>query len=150
MIDGDVAAMAGETERTHGERLPNEMTTWLAAQGRTLADVDYFAVVSGPGSFTGLRVGVASIQGLALAARKRVIAVPTLDAMAKGWLDAPRAAAEVTVPCLDGASGRSVLRGVRIVAGVSVRPVTRGDRGESGATGGGRRARSPRWRAAAR
>ena len=69
-IDGDVAAMAGETERTHGERLPNEMTTWLAAQGRTLADVDYFAVVSGPGSFTGLRVGVATIQGLALAARK--------------------------------------------------------------------------------
>ncbi len=97
--------MAGETERTHGERLPNEMTTWLAAQGRTLADVDYFAVVSGPGSFTGLRVGVASIQGLALAARKRVIAVPTLDAMAKGWLDAPGAAAEVTVPCLDGHRG---------------------------------------------
>ena len=47
-----------------------------------LADVDVFAVAIGPGSFTGLRVGIATMQGLALAADRPLVGVSVLDALA--------------------------------------------------------------------
>ncbi len=110
--DGSVAlwdhgvcrARSGDDPRTHGERLPNELLDWLAAHGRALADVDVFAVIAGPGSFTGLRVGIAAVQGLALASARPVAAVGTLDALAR---DALRHAASGTIvaPCLDGQRG---------------------------------------------
>ena len=46
--------------------------------------MDAFAVIAGPGSFTGLRIGIAAIQGLAYSAKKPCIAVPALEAMAYG------------------------------------------------------------------
>jgi tRNA threonylcarbamoyl adenosine modification protein YeaZ/ribosomal-protein-alanine acetyltransferase len=95
----------GDDARTHGERLPGELLDWLAAHGQRLDDVDALAVVSGPGSFTGLRVGVAAIQGLALAGKRRVVAVPTLEAMAAAWLVAEGATPPIIVPCLDGQRG---------------------------------------------
>jgi tRNA threonylcarbamoyl adenosine modification protein YeaZ len=52
-------------------------------RGVRLDDVDLFAVAAGPGSFTGLRVGIASIQGLAFARGLRVVPVPALDALAR-------------------------------------------------------------------
>lgn len=48
-----------------------------------LADVDYLAVSRGPGSFTGLRVGISAWQGLALGADKPLLGVSTLDAMTR-------------------------------------------------------------------
>ncbi len=63
----------------------------------SLADIDGFAVAVGPGSFTGLRIGIASIKGLALATGKPAAAVPTLDALA--W-NVPLAADPVC-PLLD-------------------------------------------------
>jgi tRNA threonylcarbamoyl adenosine modification protein YeaZ len=68
-----------------------------------MRDVDVFAVVTGPGSFTGLRVGIATIQGLALAGARPVIGVPTLDAMAAGWLEAHAGEVDAIATCLDGA-----------------------------------------------
>lgn len=47
-----------------------------------LSDVDVFAVSQGPGSFTGVRIGVAAVKGLAWAAEKPVVGVSTLEAMA--------------------------------------------------------------------
>jgi tRNA threonylcarbamoyl adenosine modification protein YeaZ/ribosomal-protein-alanine acetyltransferase len=106
LCDGDVCvARDGDESRTHGERLPNELLDWLTAHGRRLDDVDAFAVVTGPGSFTGLRVGVAAIQGLALAGERRVVAVPTLEAIAAAWLTAAGAEPPIIVPCLDGQRG---------------------------------------------
>src|SRR6187401_165491 len=106
--DGAAHAMAGDGTRTHGERLPAELLDFLAHQGATLADVTHFAIVVGPGSFTGLRVGMATVQGLAFATNRPVISVPTLDAYASGWLDGGRHA-DVFAACMDGHRGEVFL-----------------------------------------
>jgi tRNA threonylcarbamoyladenosine biosynthesis protein TsaB len=93
----------GDAARTHAERLPAEIIDALAAAGLTIADVELFAVASGPGSFTGLRIGIATIQGLAFVTRRRVVPVSALRALAEAaasgrpagtrvgaWMDAHR------------------------------------------------------------
>lgn len=50
--------------------------------GLDLENIDAIAISKGPGSFTGLRIGLASAKGIALGKNKKIIAVPTLDAMA--------------------------------------------------------------------
>jgi tRNA threonylcarbamoyl adenosine modification protein YeaZ/ribosomal-protein-alanine acetyltransferase len=103
LVDGVMHSHAGPTSPTHGERLPGELISILAEQGLTVADVDRLAVISGPGSFTGLRVGMAALQGMALVTGKHVTPVPTLDAMAESWrLARASAGPAVLVACLDG------------------------------------------------
>jgi tRNA threonylcarbamoyladenosine biosynthesis protein TsaB len=63
-------------------RLPGDLIALLAAEGVALADIEAFAVGVGPGSFTGLRVGIATMQGLALAMGKPLVGVSAFDAMA--------------------------------------------------------------------
>jgi tRNA threonylcarbamoyladenosine biosynthesis protein TsaB len=112
--------------RSHAERLPVEAIEWLATQGLTLADIDAFAVVAGPGSFTGLRVGVAAVQGWAFALNRPVIGVPTLDALASDPAVAGLADALV-MPMIDGQRSEvfySVWRaGVELAPAAAVRPV---------------------------
>lgn len=55
----------------------------LAAVGLKVSDIDYFACGLGPGSFTGMRIGVAAIKGLSIVGNKPVIGVSTLDILAK-------------------------------------------------------------------
>lgn len=69
--------------RTHTERLIMTIDWALAEAALTLQDIDALAVTVGPGSFTGLRVGVAAFKGLALGRNLPLISVPTLDAMAR-------------------------------------------------------------------
>ena len=73
----------GDASLTHGQRLPGELMQLLEAAHVKLADVDLFAVAAGPGSFTGLRVGIATVQGLAMATGRRVVPVSVLDALAR-------------------------------------------------------------------
>jgi tRNA threonylcarbamoyladenosine biosynthesis protein TsaB len=81
--DGSVMeVLAGDAGRPHAERLPADLQQVLARRGLSLADVDVFAVAIGPGSFTGLRIGIAAIQGCAFAAGKPVIGVSALEALA--------------------------------------------------------------------
>ena len=54
----------------------------LEAEGFHVSDVDVFAVATGPGAFTGLRVGIATMQALAFAGRKPLVGVSALDALA--------------------------------------------------------------------
>lgn len=79
--DRIVDERGGDATRTHAERLPGEIVALVAAHGLGLADVDLFAVASGPGSFTGLRIGIATMQGLAFVCRRPVVGVPSLEAL---------------------------------------------------------------------
>ncbi|HEX6463284.1 MAG TPA: tRNA (adenosine(37)-N6)-threonylcarbamoyltransferase complex dimerization subunit type 1 TsaB [Vicinamibacterales bacterium] len=78
-----IVERSGDPSRTHGERLPRELMAVLDAAGAGLRDVDGFAVSTGPGSFTGLRVGIATVQGLALAQGKLVTPVSAFEAVAR-------------------------------------------------------------------
>lgn len=71
-----------QTRKTHSERLLPLIALWLQEAELSLKDIDGIAVTSGPGSFTGLRIGVATAKGLAQAAGKPLLGVPTLDALA--------------------------------------------------------------------
>src|SRR4051794_31362530 len=74
----------GDAARSHAERLPVDLLRAVQSAGLTLGDVDVFAVASGPGSFTGLRIGIATMQGLAFVHGKRVAPVSVLLALALG------------------------------------------------------------------
>ncbi len=63
-------------------RLPGDLMALLEHAGVRLDEVDLFAVATGPGSFTGLRIGIATMQGLAFAAGKPLIGVSGFDALA--------------------------------------------------------------------
>ena len=101
--DRVVEERRGDSLRTHAERLPAEILAVIDQHGLTTADVDLFAVASGPGSFTGLRIGIATIQGLAFTTGRPVVAVSALEvlaqiasatcppgALAAAWMDAHR------------------------------------------------------------
>lgn len=80
--DGVVlATYAGDAAITHGMRLPGDLVRVLDLQMLRIADVDLFAVAAGPGSFTGLRIGIATMQGLALANSKPLVGISALDAL---------------------------------------------------------------------
>ena len=63
-------------------RLPGELVALLERAGMALPDVDAFAVATGPGSFTGMRVGIATMQGLAFARAKPLFGVSAFEALA--------------------------------------------------------------------
>ena len=66
----------------HSERLMGEMDRMLRHSDLTVKDIDVFAVAVGPGSFTGLRVGLSTVKGLVYATGRPMVAVPTLEALA--------------------------------------------------------------------
>jgi len=69
-------------EVTHSERLMATVDRVLKDTGIVMSQFDGFAVAVGPGSFTGLRIGLSTVKGLAFATGKPVAAVPTLKALA--------------------------------------------------------------------
>jgi tRNA threonylcarbamoyladenosine biosynthesis protein TsaB len=89
--DGAVLAeLIGDGARTHGERLPADLMAALETARVALDAIDLLAVAGGPGSFTGLRVGIAAMQGLAIALDLRIVPVSALDALAAAAADEPR------------------------------------------------------------
>ncbi len=67
---------------THSERLLDAINLVLGKTHQALGDLDGFAVSLGPGSFTGVRIGVSTVKGLAYAVQKPVVGVSTLDVLA--------------------------------------------------------------------
>ena len=67
---------------THSERLMAAIDRLLGDSGLAIDDMDGVAVSIGPGSFTGLRIGLSAAKGLSYASGKPLIGIPTLDALA--------------------------------------------------------------------
>jgi len=74
---------------THSRHLLPVLDRALEISRLQLADMDGFAVTQGPGSFTGLRIGMGTVKGLATAAKKPVVAVSSLEALARQVSDSP-------------------------------------------------------------
>lgn len=86
----------------HAERVMGAIEFCVAEAGLEARELDLLACSGGPGSFTGLRIGMATVKGLALGLGKPFVAVPTLDAIAAEW----EGAAPVIVPVLDAKRSR--------------------------------------------
>jgi tRNA threonylcarbamoyladenosine biosynthesis protein TsaB len=88
VVDGAVVRQdASDTSLPPATRLPIDLMTILERSDTKLGHVDLFAVATGPGSFTGLRIGIATMQGLAFAGGKPLLGVSALDALARRATD---------------------------------------------------------------
>jgi tRNA threonylcarbamoyladenosine biosynthesis protein TsaB len=91
--DRVIAEQVGDPERSHAERLPNDLSRLLAHNRLAIKDVTLYAIASGPGSFTGLRVGISTMQSLALVYDRLIVPISALEALAYcGARDAPQIA----------------------------------------------------------
>jgi len=77
-----LAALAGDSGVSHSNTLLNDIDKLLHEAQIDLPQVDLFAVATGPGSFTGLRIGIATVKALAATLDRPCAGVPTLQAIA--------------------------------------------------------------------
>jgi tRNA threonylcarbamoyladenosine biosynthesis protein TsaB len=71
------------SEQTHSKHLLEMIRTVMQSAGIGMSSLDAFAVTRGPGSFTGLRIGISSIKGLAYSMNKPVVGISSLEALAQ-------------------------------------------------------------------
>lgn len=122
VIAGDSLPMV----RGHAEALIPLIARVMKSTALTFSDIDRIAVTTGPGSFTGLRVGIAAARGIALAAGKPALGVSTLSAYAAPHLDQDK---DVTViAAIDARHQHVYLQvfgpGGRIVVAPRLAPIT--------------------------
>jgi tRNA threonylcarbamoyladenosine biosynthesis protein TsaB len=87
-----IGAVALEGRSSRNEKLLPAVDWLLTESGVDRHQIDLFAVTRGPGSFTGVRIGLATIQGLALALGKPICAMSTHEAIALGEGDSEKIA----------------------------------------------------------
>ncbi|RMH06371.1 MAG: tRNA (adenosine(37)-N6)-threonylcarbamoyltransferase complex dimerization subunit type 1 TsaB, partial [Nitrospirae bacterium] len=80
--DGRVRACVEQQVGSHGERLIPALRQVVEMVGGALGGLDGLAVSAGPGSFTGLRVGLATVSAFRLVTGKPLVMVPTLEGLA--------------------------------------------------------------------
>ena len=102
-IDGRIAGQAVRPVTSHGAALPGAVAELLEGAKLGPADLAAIAVGIGPGSFTGLRIGLSYAKGLVFASRAKLIGVPGLDALAIAALESPKAHPGVRVCALTDA-----------------------------------------------
>jgi tRNA threonylcarbamoyladenosine biosynthesis protein TsaB len=116
--------LPGDPGSPHAERVPADLVRSLERAGAALSQVDVFAVAVGPGSFTGLRIGIAAIQGCAFATGRPVVGVSALEALALAvtagrsagtdprvgvWMDAQRQEVFSGLYAIDGGGAGAAL-----------------------------------------
>jgi tRNA threonylcarbamoyladenosine biosynthesis protein TsaB len=133
---GSVAVLNGDTvlaevevtsQETHAKRLVSAIDVTLGMTDKTVADCNGFAVTTGPGSFTGLRIGISTVKGLGFATGQPVAGVSTLDALAYQFPSFPH----LICPVLDARKGQVYtalykstghMRWKRVIEGCAVEP----------------------------
>ena len=86
------------TKLTHSQTLVPMIDALLNSAKLSFSDIDFFAVNTGPGSFTGIRIGVSVIKGMAMALSKPCVSVSTLHSMAYNFIDSEDV---VVCACMD-------------------------------------------------
>jgi len=81
-FSGLIVEIRLNVKSTYSERLMTTVEYALKKSGCKLSDIDSFAVATGPGSFTGLRIGLSTVKGFAYTTGKPIVSVPTLEALA--------------------------------------------------------------------
>jgi tRNA threonylcarbamoyladenosine biosynthesis protein TsaB len=99
LVDDDktIAEFTTNYKKTHSQTIMPMLEQLKNMVELDLSAVDYIACASGPGSFTGLRIGAATAKGLAHGLDKKIIPVPTLDALAYNMAGCGR----LIVPIMD-------------------------------------------------
>lgn len=85
--DGLIAEYTLNNKAEHSILIMEMIDNLLKSSNLTIDDIDGFAVSKGPGSFTGLRIGMATIKGLSFGSNKPYISISTLDALAYSLLN---------------------------------------------------------------
>ena len=113
LSDGEVLATAWQaTGLTHSRTLQPMLEDMLSNSELSLRDMDAIAIAAGPGSFTGLRIGIAAVKGLAWAVELPCIPVSTLEAMV--W---PLAHLEGNIVCAMDARRQQIYNAVFVAEG---------------------------------
>lgn len=101
--DGDlVGEFDVESPSTHSSRLLRSVDLLLRANNLDIQAIDAYAVAAGPGSFTGIRIGLSAVKSFAFASGKMVAAVSTLEALASKIAAPP---VRLACPVLDAKKG---------------------------------------------
>ena len=102
--DKAVAAFHLNNGNTHSETLLPMIDAALAVAGLSIDDIDMLACSNGPGSFTGVRIGAATVKGLAFGKGKTVLGISTLEALAENACPAPEGT--LIVPVMNARRGQ--------------------------------------------
>jgi tRNA threonylcarbamoyladenosine biosynthesis protein TsaB len=104
IVDGNtlLGEITTNCKRNHSETLMPMVAELFERLEMRLCEIDLIACTNGPGSFTGLRIGAATAMSLAHGAGKKVIPVPTLDALAYNLYGC----AGIAVPMMDARRGQ--------------------------------------------
>jgi tRNA threonylcarbamoyladenosine biosynthesis protein TsaB len=106
VVNGRVVGEECYRTALHGAAIARAIDDLLAIAGISIDELDAIAVGIGPGSFTGLRIGASYAKGIAFGTGCGIVGVPSLDAIAVGVLDDPRAHPGRTIcPILDARKG---------------------------------------------
>ena len=115
IVDGGslTAEFTLNRKETHSKHLMEMIDTILKISGSDLSGVDGFAVTKGPGSFTGLRIGISTIKGLAAASGKPIVGVSSLKALAAQVPLSP----DLICPLIDARKGEVYFSRYRFING---------------------------------
>lgn len=102
--DNPIAVYSQKTGLTHSQTMLPMIRDILTNAGISIDEIDMLAISAGPGSFTGVRIGISTVKGLAFGKNKICIGVSTLEAMAAGI--APFCTDALICPVMDARRGQ--------------------------------------------